>query len=74
VLCVSPQGATIATDEITGNIVVARILKGGAADRSGKRVAMVTVLACCWQCREHRFSENQRTAVLGVFCPFPHRF
>nr|XP_009862133.1 MAGUK p55 subfamily member 7 isoform X1 [Ciona intestinalis] len=30
-----PLGATIATDDISGNIVVARILKGGAADRSG---------------------------------------
>ena len=30
-----PLGATIATDELTGEIVIARILKGGAADRSG---------------------------------------
>ena len=30
-----PLGATIATDEISGDIVIARILKGGAADRSG---------------------------------------
>ena len=30
-----PLGATIASDDLTGDIVIARILKGGAADRSG---------------------------------------
>lgn len=30
-----PLGATIAVDELTNNIIIARILKGGAADRSG---------------------------------------
>ncbi|XP_041956203.1 MAGUK p55 subfamily member 7-like [Alosa sapidissima] len=30
-----PLGATIRRDEVTGAIVVARIMKGGAADRSG---------------------------------------
>ncbi|XP_076823704.1 MAGUK p55 subfamily member 7-like [Clavelina lepadiformis] len=30
-----PLGATIVDDETTGNIIIARILKGGAADRSG---------------------------------------
>lgn len=29
------QGATIKTDEITGKIVIARVMHGGAADRSG---------------------------------------
>lgn len=29
------QGATIKTDEETGKIVIARIMHGGAADRSG---------------------------------------
>jgi C-terminal processing protease CtpA/Prc len=29
------QGATIKTDEETGKIIIARILVGGAADRSG---------------------------------------
>ena len=29
------QGATISTDDDTGNIVFSRILKGGAADKSG---------------------------------------
>lgn len=30
-----PKGATIKRDEHTGAIVVARIMRGGAADRSG---------------------------------------
>ena len=30
-----PLGATIATDDLTGDIIIARIMKGGAADRSG---------------------------------------
>lgn len=30
------QGATIRRDEITGAVVVARIMRGGAADRSGE--------------------------------------
>lgn len=29
------QGATIKTDEETGKIIIARIMHGGAADRSG---------------------------------------
>lgn len=29
------QGATIKTDEVTGKIVIARVMHGGAADRSG---------------------------------------
>lgn len=29
------QGATIKTDELTGKIIIARIMHGGAADRSG---------------------------------------
>ena len=29
------QGATIKTDEQTGKIVIARVMHGGAADRSG---------------------------------------
>lgn len=29
------QGATIKTDELTGKIVIARVMHGGAADRSG---------------------------------------
>lgn len=29
------QGATIKTDEDTGKIIIARIMHGGAADRSG---------------------------------------
>lgn len=29
------QGATIKTDEETGKIVIARVMHGGAADRSG---------------------------------------
>ena len=29
------QGATIKTDERTGKIVIARVMHGGAADRSG---------------------------------------
>lgn len=33
---VSPQGATIRRDEATGAVIVARIMRGGAADRSGK--------------------------------------
>lgn len=32
---VSFQGATIKTDEETGKIIIARIMHGGAADRSG---------------------------------------
>lgn len=31
----STQGATIKTDEVTGKIVIARVMHGGAADRSG---------------------------------------
>lgn len=30
------QGATVKRDETTGAIVVARIMKGGAADKSGE--------------------------------------
>lgn len=30
------QGATIRRDEVTGAVVVARIMRGGAADRSGE--------------------------------------
>lgn len=30
------QGATIRKDEVTGAVVVARIMRGGAADRSGE--------------------------------------
>lgn len=30
------QGATIRRDEATGVVIVARIMRGGAADRSGK--------------------------------------
>lgn len=30
------QGATIRRDEHTGAVIVARIMRGGAADRSGK--------------------------------------
>lgn len=31
------QGATIRRDDATGTVIVARIMRGGAADRSGKR-------------------------------------
>ena len=34
----SLKGATIKKDEQTGAIVVARIMRGGAADRSGESV------------------------------------
>lgn len=35
-LLISPlQGATIKTEEDTGKIVIARVMHGGAADRSG---------------------------------------
>lgn len=30
------QGATIRRDETTGSVIVARIMRGGAADRSGE--------------------------------------
>lgn len=30
------QGATIRRDDTTGTVIVARIMRGGAADRSGK--------------------------------------
>lgn len=30
------QGATIRRDEATGAVIVARIMRGGAADRSGE--------------------------------------
>lgn len=33
--CISSKGATIKTDEDTGKIVIARVMHGGAADRSG---------------------------------------
>lgn len=33
--CINSQGATIKTDEETGKIIIARIMHGGAADRSG---------------------------------------
>ncbi|TNN65303.1 MAGUK p55 subfamily member 3 [Liparis tanakae] len=33
-LCRFPQGATIRRDEVTGAVIVARIMRGGAADRS----------------------------------------
>lgn len=32
----SPQGATIKRHEMTGDILVARIIHGGLAERSGK--------------------------------------
>lgn len=32
------QGATIRKDEATGAVIVARIMRGGAADRSGEFV------------------------------------
>lgn len=35
ILIFSIQGATIKADEETGKIVIARIMIGGAADRSG---------------------------------------
>lgn len=35
-MCVLFQGATIRRDEHTGAVIVARIMRGGAADRSGK--------------------------------------
>ncbi len=31
------QGATIKRDETTGAIMVARVMRGGAADRSGEK-------------------------------------
>lgn len=36
VLLLVLQGATIRRDEATGAVIVARIMRGGAADRSGK--------------------------------------
>lgn len=35
IIFISIQGATIKTDEVTGKIVIARVMHGGAADRSG---------------------------------------
>lgn len=35
IFCIHFQGATIKTEEETGKIVIARIMHGGAADRSG---------------------------------------
>lgn len=35
-LCLFIQGATIRRDEATGAVIVARIMRGGAADRSGE--------------------------------------
>lgn len=35
-LCLLHQGATIRRDEATGAVIVARIMRGGAADRSGE--------------------------------------
>lgn len=38
------QGATIRRDEVTGAVVVARIMRGGAADRSGEFFAPFPLL------------------------------
>lgn len=34
--CICLQGATIRRDDATGAVTVARVMRGGAADRSGK--------------------------------------
>lgn len=34
------QGATIRRDDATGAVIVARIMRGGAADRSGELVPL----------------------------------
>ena len=41
----SLKGATLKKDEQTGAIVVARIMRGGAADRSGERAHVWRVWA-----------------------------
>lgn len=44
------QGATIKRDEHTGAIIVARIMRGGAADRSGKQwhaPFLQVLMICC---------------------------
>lgn len=38
------QGATIRRDEVTGAVVVARIMRGGAADRSGEYFPLLLLL------------------------------
>lgn len=40
------QGATIRRDEVTGAVVVARIMRGGAADRSGELVTYSSCFFC----------------------------
>lgn len=52
------QGATIRRDEHSGAVVVARIMRGGAADRSGE----------CHQCRPGRDGGHHSPAF-----PFGHR-
>lgn len=37
------QGATIRRDDATGAVIVARIMRGGAADRSGKSSFFLSV-------------------------------
>ncbi len=39
------QGATIKAEEGTGRILIARVMHGGAADRSGRIICFV--LFCC---------------------------
>lgn len=39
------QGATIKKDEKTGAITIARIMKGGAADRSGEFYLLILTLS-----------------------------
>lgn len=51
------QGATIRRDDDTGAIIVARIMKGGAADRSGEIHVCVSVLLffCLLPCVQHLY-------------------
>lgn len=37
------QGATIRRDEATGAVIVARIMRGGAADRSGETNSIINI-------------------------------
>lgn len=65
ILSLCLQGATIRRDEATGVVVVARIMRGGAADRSGK-LCFLSFCLCFLQASSHHWTTSTCSSQHGL--------
>lgn len=64
------QGATIRRDDATGAVIVARIMRGGAADRSGNLILQFFSLGVTMGHVVRTFKSGHHTEMLDYFQDF----